>query len=122
MVSLPNLIMPIFGWLLNVRFGFQLMYVFYGSFIMFGQLILSLGCYYRAIIPMIIGRTIYGCGFQMVNTCKNQMIMHWFYKGEVALPFSICQMVIDFMKFSCFYITPRILNTVIFLNYLLLGH
>jgi len=111
-VSLPNLIMPFFGWMLNVRFGLPLMYGIYGSFIMIGQFILSMGCHYRSIVPMIIGRFIFGLGFQLVCTCKNQMLMHWFYKREVALPFSICQMVIDIAKFLSFYISPRILSNV----------
>lgn len=79
---------------------------------MFGQLILSLGCQYRSIVPMIIGRGIYGLGFQMINICKNQLLISWFDKKEVGLAFSLGQMVIDITKLMCFYITPQLLNQV----------
>lgn len=111
--SLPNIIMPFFGWMLNARLGIPFMYVIYGSFIMIGQFILCLGCQYRSIFVMIIGRTIFGLGYQLLCTCKNQMLMHWFFKNDVSFPFGLCQGVIDFSKFMCFYLSPRIVKTVI---------
>ena len=111
-VSLPNLVFPFIGWMLNVRFGIALMYVIYAAFIMIGQLVLALGFQYRCIMPMILGRMIFGLGFQMMSICRNQMLIHWFYKGEVGICFGIAQMIVDLTKFSCFYINPLILNSV----------
>lgn len=111
-VSLPNLVMPFIGWMLNVRFGLPLMYVLYGSTIMIGQFFIAIGCQYRSIITMIIGRAIFGLGYQLVCNCKNIFILNWFFKSDVAFPFSICQCVIDLTKFMCFYLSPRIAKFV----------
>ena len=59
---------------------------------------------------MIIGRGIYGLGYQMVCICKNIFLTHWFFKSDVSLPFSLCQCTIDITKFICFYFSPKIIN------------
>ena len=110
--SLPNLIFPLIGWYFNVRCGIAFMYVIYAALIMIGQLVLTLGCQYRSILPMIIGRMIFGMGFQMIHICKNQMLIAWFYKSELGFAFSIPQMTVDLTKFGCFFICPIILKTV----------
>lgn len=110
--AFPNLIIPILGSLLNIKYGLRFMYVIYGSTIFLGQLFVCIGMEYKSFILMLIGRGIYGLGYQTVVICKNQILINWFFKTEVALPISISLCITDFSKFMSFYISPRVVEYV----------
>jgi len=111
-VALPNFIVPYFGSFLNIKLGLRFMYIINGSFIMIGQFFVSLGVTYKSINTLIIGRFLFGLGYQTTVMCKNQMIIKWFLKSEVSLPMSITLCITDLSKFLCFLISPRVITFV----------
>lgn len=39
---------------------------------------------------MLLGRILLGAGSESLSIPQNAMIIKWFYKNEIALPFAIC--------------------------------
>ena len=87
--SFPNIFLPFFAGVLVTIFGNRIMYLFFGICIMFGHFITCLGCQYRSMTMMLIGRIVFGIGGESINVCQSAMIVKWFYQSSIALPLGL---------------------------------
>lgn len=87
--SLPNIILPILGGLLALKYGLRFMYILYAVLIAIGQLVFTVGCSYGSLYTMLIGRVIIGFGGECIGNCNSAMLVKWFSKSEVGFPLGV---------------------------------
>lgn len=88
--SFPNIILPFIGGILITTIGNRIVYVMVGALLVFGQLLFTIGCSNTDMTTMLLGRAIFGAGGETMNICQNVIIIRWFKKHELSLPFAIC--------------------------------
>ena len=110
--SLPNIILPFIAGLLIIKFGNRSMYIVFGSLITIGQLIFAIGCKNSSIKTMLVGRFIFGLGGESINISKNEMIVKWFYKSQMALPYGLSISISRMLTVLNNILSPRLVESV----------
>jgi MFS family permease len=106
--SLPNIVLPIIGGICIYKYGYRVMFLVFGFFILLGQLIFSLGCSTKSVSLMLAGRVVFGLGGESLNSTQYSIIIEWFSKSEVGLSLGICLSFARFANVLNDVISPRI--------------
>jgi MFS family permease len=106
--SLPNVILPLIGGLLIFKYGYRLMFLIFGSCVLFGQLIFAVGCTTKSIKIMLIGRVIFGLGGESLNTTQYAIIIQWFASNEIGFAMGLCLSLARLGNVMNDVISPRI--------------
>ena len=69
--------------------GLRRMYIILGCFVLLGQMIFAIGDSISSMNTIILGRIIFGFGKESLNITQNAMMIKWFIKREIALPFGL---------------------------------
>lgn len=106
--NIPNIILPLIGGILMIKFGMNILFVLIGLFLIIGQFLFALGCSYKTIHLMLVGRVFFGFGGEIINLIQNCMMMKWFKKSELSFPFGIAITVSRLGSVLNAIISPRI--------------
>ena len=83
--------------------------------VLIGQLIVIVGVQNYSIHTMLAGRVILGIGAESMGIPQNAMIVKWFFKKEIALPFGLCISICRIGNVINDVFSPRISNVYIFI-------
>jgi len=64
---------------------------------------------------MLLGRVILGIGTEGMGIPQNAMIVKWFFKKEMAMPFAICISICRIGNVINDILSPRISNVIMFI-------
>ena len=95
--SFPNIILPLIGGILILKFGNRIIYILCAFLIMLGQLIFVIGVTKKNPLLSLLGRTIFGLGGETINTTQSALIIAWFPTNQVTFAFGIS---LSFFRFS----------------------
>lgn len=88
--SWPNVILPIIGgYLLDNVFGIRLGAVIFAAFICLGQVITSLGAFFKSFVLMEISRFIFGIGGESLAVAQNTYASVWFRGNILNMVFGL---------------------------------
>jgi len=59
LVILPNIALPFLGGLLITKFGIRKMYFIFVTMLLIGHFVFAMGCSFKQIIVMLIGKTLF---------------------------------------------------------------
>lgn len=106
--SIPNMILPIIGGIMIVKFGNKTMYLVFSSLVMIGQCIFAFGVSKGNPLLTLIGRFIFGLGGESLNTTQSTMIMQWFTTNQISLVLGIFLSIARLASVCNDVISPRI--------------
>lgn len=92
--SLPNMVAPVIGGYLIVKYGNRKMYIIFSFLVMIGQMIFAIGISNKSVYISLIGRFIYGLGGESLNTTQSTIIIYWFSMDKISFIFGL------FLSFS----------------------
>jgi len=87
--SLPNIILPFIFGILIMKYGDRQIYNVLSVFLIVGQVIFTMGCYFESMFAMLLGRIIFGFGGESLGVTQNTMLIKWFYNNELSLPLGL---------------------------------
>lgn len=88
--SWPNVILCFFGgFLIDRVFGIRCGAIIYSVFILFGQLVFSLGALFNRFWVMDLGRFIFGVGGESLAVAQNTYAVRWFKEKELNMVFGL---------------------------------
>lgn len=83
--AVPNIVWPLFAGATIDKIGCRLSVLIFGSFVVFGQLFFTIGCYAKSFAMLIIGRMILGIGGEAIVVIKVPIVARWFRPHEQGL-------------------------------------
>ncbi len=106
--SLPNVILPLLGGILIFKFGYRYMFLIFGTLVLIGQFIFSVGCSIKSIGVMLIGRVIFGLGGESLNTTQYAIMIQWFPTNQIGFAMGLCLSIARLGNVLNDVISPRI--------------
>jgi MFS family permease len=106
--SLPNIVLPMIGGILIFKYGYRLMFLVFGFFVLVGQFIFAMGCSTHADWLMLLGRIIFGLGGESLNTTQYAIIVQWFATNELAFAMGLSLSFARFGNVLNDVVSPRI--------------
>jgi len=86
--SWPNAVLPVIGgFLIDSVFGVRLGAIIFATFILVGQLLLSIGGFSNSLWLMDFSRFIFGIGGESLNMALNTYTVNWFKGKELNMVF-----------------------------------
>jgi len=82
--SLPNIILPFFGGIITDKLGVGKTMTIYSLFIIFGQLICTLGALFGRFSLLVTGRILFGIGGESLGVVQSVIAAKWFKGKELA--------------------------------------
>lgn len=110
--SLPNIVIPFIGGILIIKYGYRSMFIIFGIFVMIGQMIFALGCSFKSMNVMILGRIVFGLGGEAINATQSTLIVNWFNPKELSFALGMALSILRFGSVLNDIISP-IIATVI---------
>jgi len=96
---------PVAGFLMD-QFGIILALYLACGLVSLGQLIITIGAFTNSFQLMVVGRVVFGLGFEPTNSGKNIIVAKWFGGGELSLASNITLATSRTAVFLNGYFTP----------------
>ncbi len=88
------------------------MFVVFELTLVVGQFFVALGSQINSIYLMMIGRFIFGFGGESIDIAHNTILIKWFFKSQISLPFGVALAVSRFGAAVNDTISPIIASNV----------
>jgi len=76
--SLPNIVLPLFGGFLTDTFGYRLMNIIFGTFLIAGHSLFAIGVSNTSMATALAGRVVYGFGGECIVVGLSSLLASWF--------------------------------------------
>ena len=107
--SWPNIIMSLIGtFIVDQFFNIHVGFVFFGTIVFLGQLIVSLGAYMNSFLVMLIGRIVFGSGIGTTGSILATFQVLWFRNKEITFVASLGRCMCRLMA-SIALFTPQVI-------------
>jgi MFS family permease len=102
----PNILLVFLGGFFIDTLGSRPCSVVLSLITLIGQLITTIGIFFKSFKLLLLGRFLFGCGSESLNVCQSTIVSHWFQGSELAMAFGFSLTVSRLGSIIAFNILP----------------